>query len=220
MNNKNILAFDTALSNSVTLILKDREETFSPKNGEILRASEIMVVIDDLLKKKNLKPDALSALALNIGPGSFTGIRIGIALTRGIARPFDIPVVPVNSFEAIVRLHILSGDTGFIITAGGGYLYYAEYKSDKNSISRGKLLHEKYIFEEIKNIEEIVMYGGRLEKPRERISSEFKDIKISDEFSPLSPMICEIADESLQGNKTSNFRDLQAYYIKPSYVDI
>lgn len=44
---------------------------------------------------------SLDAIAVSAGPGSFTGIRIGIATVKGIAFPFDIPCIPVSTLEAI-----------------------------------------------------------------------------------------------------------------------
>lgn len=67
-----------------------------------------------------LKPDALEAIAVSVGPGSFTGIRVGVAAAKGIAAPKNLPLIPLCS------LHGFMGEGTAVIDAkiGGAYVLH------------------------------------------------------------------------------------------------
>ena len=91
------LAFDTATDVATSALVDD---------GEVLgerasRAQTLLEDIDALLRQGGAHPTDLGALAVGIGPGSFTGVRIGLAAARGLAVALDIPGAGVSTLDAL-----------------------------------------------------------------------------------------------------------------------
>lgn len=66
-------------------------------------ASRIIGVIDDVLTEASVTKDKIEGLAAAIGPGSFTGLRIGLAVAKGMAYSLKIPLIGISTFEVLAR---------------------------------------------------------------------------------------------------------------------
>jgi tRNA threonylcarbamoyladenosine biosynthesis protein TsaB len=91
------LAFDTA-TNVATSALVDDGEVLGER---VSRASTLLEDVDALLRQGGAHPHDLDALAVGIGPGSFTGVRIGLAAARGLAFALDLPGAGVSTLAAL-----------------------------------------------------------------------------------------------------------------------
>jgi tRNA threonylcarbamoyl adenosine modification protein YeaZ len=92
-----ILAFDTATDVATSALLS---------GGEVLgertsRAVTVLEDIDALLRQAGAHTRELEGLAVGIGPGSFTGVRVGLATARGLALALDVPVAGVSTLDAL-----------------------------------------------------------------------------------------------------------------------
>lgn len=102
-----ILAVDTSSKNcSVAIVEVDENKNFNiliEENNadEKTHSQKLMPMIDDMFKKLNISLDDINLLACCLGPGSFTGIRIGIATMKAFADVKNIPTVGVTSLESL-----------------------------------------------------------------------------------------------------------------------
>jgi tRNA threonylcarbamoyl adenosine modification protein YeaZ len=92
-----ILAFDTATDVATSALVAD---------GEVLgertsRAVSLLEDVDALLRQAGARTADVEALAVGIGPGSFTGVRVGLATARGLALALDVPVAGVSTLAAL-----------------------------------------------------------------------------------------------------------------------
>lgn len=71
-------------------------------------AERLMPMLEELLAEQDAKWSAISKLAVVTGPGSFTGLRVGIATARGLALALDVPCIGVTVFEAFAQNHFAS----------------------------------------------------------------------------------------------------------------
>jgi tRNA threonylcarbamoyladenosine biosynthesis protein TsaB len=91
------LAFDTATGVATSALVRDGD-VLGERTG---RAVEVLADADDLLRAAGLVPRDLDLLAVGIGPGSFTGVRIGLAAARGVALALRLPVAGVSTLGAL-----------------------------------------------------------------------------------------------------------------------
>lgn len=66
-------------------------------------AKTLAPAIDELLQRNSISPDAIQAIAVTQGPGSFTGLRVGIATAKVMAYALNIPVIPINTLDVIAE---------------------------------------------------------------------------------------------------------------------
>ena len=92
-----ILAFDTATDVATSALVDDGEVL-----GErVSRAQTLLEDVDALLRQGGAGPHSVDALAVGIGPGSFTGVRVGLATARGLALALGVPVAGVSTLDAL-----------------------------------------------------------------------------------------------------------------------
>jgi tRNA threonylcarbamoyl adenosine modification protein YeaZ len=117
-----ILIINTS-GNGIDLTLDDK---FMHIDAE-KQAIALSVAVDDFMKQNNVKMSDLTAIGVVVGPGSFTGIRMGIAYAKGLSIGLNIPVVGVNLFE----LYLYENPDAFVaIDSGRGDFFVASPKHE------------------------------------------------------------------------------------------
>ena len=95
-----VLAFDTSAAHCAAALLKG-DQTLAQHTDLMTRgqAEHLMPMLESMLAKNDLAFDDLQCLAVGVGPGNFTGIRISVAAARGLALGLGIPAIGVSNFE-------------------------------------------------------------------------------------------------------------------------
>ena len=98
----NVLALDTATPETVAALLRADGEVFAAtETAERRHAARLLPLAEEVLAAAGLPWGALARLGVGVGPGGFTGLRIGIATARGLAQALGLEVVPVSSLDAL-----------------------------------------------------------------------------------------------------------------------
>ncbi|UVC27741.1 tRNA (adenosine(37)-N6)-threonylcarbamoyltransferase complex dimerization subunit type 1 TsaB [Pantoea sp. SOD02] len=130
-----ILALDTA-TEACSAALQNLQQIdarfeIAPRD----HTQRILPLVQELLQAQQLDLTALDVLAFGRGPGSFTGVRIGIGIAQGLALGANLPMIGVSSLATMAQgAWRLTGATRVLaaIDARMGELYWAEYQRDEN----------------------------------------------------------------------------------------
>ncbi|MES0371661.1 MAG: tRNA (adenosine(37)-N6)-threonylcarbamoyltransferase complex dimerization subunit type 1 TsaB [Mariprofundaceae bacterium] len=123
-----VLALDAAVGKSYgCLILSDTETLFAESEGSRGHSQTLVPMLEGLLKKADLEWQDLNILALGIGPGSFTGLRIAAAALAGINASLQLPVLSVSSL-AITSVQADSEEPLYVLEdARAGEVFVGRY---------------------------------------------------------------------------------------------
>lgn len=106
----------------------DSEEVFLP--DQVDTACAVLPALEGLLAKRGLGPKDLSAVAVAVGPGGFTGIRVGIAMAQGLCLPDNLPCFGVNTLAMLaenLRAGGLEGEALCLLDAQRGEVCVSHY---------------------------------------------------------------------------------------------
>ncbi len=207
-----ILTFDTALDKTYVALFNDSAKVFT----EIIESTEdkyhsafLIQNLVDLLKEHSLTLKDIGVIGVNIGPGSFTGIRACLTIARVIAQQLNCPLVGVPSLEILSRIN--KKDLPVVVTmdARKGMCYYSEYSKDGLTIQEPRLeLIETAVFDNNKNviIADEVMHSLLKNKGIESIC--YRETN--------SDLGCYLAE--IVVNKIKNCDDYNWASVKPLYL--
>lgn len=132
------LVFDTCF-NKTYIVLTDNDKIIESKiiesTDKNYHSAYLIPSIRDILKQYTLQIKDIDAIGINIGPGSFTGIRAGITIARVMAQQVNIKLVGVTSLEILSKLSENKERTIVALDARKNKIYYAEYKKGIETIS-------------------------------------------------------------------------------------
>ena len=77
-------------------------------------AKKVALFVDELLKETGVQPDDLDAIAVGKGPGSYTGLRIGVSFAKGMCYALDIPLIAIGSLDALTEVAREDFDAGIL----------------------------------------------------------------------------------------------------------
>jgi len=128
----NILGLDTSTAASSVCVLRDDGRAFELGEGpgERAHARELMPAVAAAMDRSELDWPDLDAIAVGVGPGAYTGLRVGIATARALARATGLGLRPVSSLAALAR-GIGSGLVLPLIDARRGELFGALYEGGR-----------------------------------------------------------------------------------------
>ena len=95
-----LLAIDTSTAHCAAAIFLNGKVFTSVKEMKKGQAELLFEVIEDALKKAKIEKTRIDLIVVGIGPGNFTGIRIGLAAAKGLSLSLKVPISGVNSFQA------------------------------------------------------------------------------------------------------------------------
>ena len=160
-----LLAFETsAKAGSVALLEGSTLLAESYQNTGLTHSQTLLTMAEDLLKSCGLAPADVEAVAVAAGPGSFTGVRIGVAAAKGYAWGGELPLYGVSTLEAMaLQLGIYRGYVLPVMDARRNQVYNAVFHFDAGKMTRcteDRAISLAELGEEIKNFKEPIFLVG------------------------------------------------------------
>jgi len=160
-----LLSFETS-AKAASVALLDGENLLgeSYQNTGLTHSQTLMVMAQDLLKQCGKTPQQVEAVAVAAGPGSFTGIRIGVAAAKGFAWGAELPLYGVSTLEAMaLGLGICRGYVCPVMDARRSQVYNALFYVNQGKVERttpDRAIALTDLEKEIKNLSEPVFLVG------------------------------------------------------------
>jgi len=193
-----ILAIETATEICSTALVHRSsvliERSLSERN---IHSERLLSMIDEILREKNVSKTSLDAVAVSIGPGSFTGLRIGLSAAKGLAMALDLPIIAVPTLDGIAEAFRMDESITktkpfcAMIDAKRDEAFFSFYTIEKNEISR---VSDYSIKEKSEILHDAVKSDSSIVQPKITASAigllaerKRPDLQILD-FSMLEPM--------------------------------
>jgi len=207
---KPILAIETSeVTCGICIYFSDDKFFSSSMNLKHSHAENIFEIIDWLFKISKIRPEDLDNIAISSGPGSFTGLRIGMSAAKGIAYGSGLPVIAVPTYDAfaIQISQLLPNESQFIIAnkVNKDEVYFAKFQIRANSyIFVDDLMVLKNNLFKIK-VNDVPVFGNAALLLNENVKFP---------FSPDPKFVAKWAVEFGEKNKTFEYDFLEPNYLK------
>ena len=215
-----ILNIETSTKNcSVSLALSGKLTAMKELNsGNYSHAEVLHVFIDELCKENNVDSNNLDAVAVSQGPGSYTGLRIGVSTAKGLCFAFGIPLIAIDTLEALARA--IAVDDGCIvpmIDARRLEVYTAVF--DKNGTRRSeteaKIISEDSFIDYLKQ-ENLHFLGDGAEKCKTIINHP--NATFWDGYFPSAKEMAVLSFEKYQNKEFEDVAYFEPFYLKDFIV--
>lgn len=225
-----ILGIDSAsphLSLAITkndTILSEKVFTENQRHSE-----KILDVLDEVIKESGMDKSQIDAIAIDIGPGPFTSVRIGVSTARALSQFLKIDIIPVSSLE-ILNAMVLEKKTDAIesyliplLDAKKNKVYTAIFKNS-NYFQQEMDIEPNNLNTMLKEIKEKkIIFGSGLEVYSEIILEGLNNLETLDvaDFSYPSASACaKLAFNKIQNNDTFHYNHIKPNYIRKSDAEI
>lgn len=214
-----ILTFDTTL-NKTYITLSENDKIISSKtivnDEKNYHSAYLTSSIAQILKDNNLVMQNIDGLGVNIGPGSFTGIRACVTVARVIAQQVKIPVVGVSSLELLSKINTTDKKTLVTLDARKNKAYLAIY-DNKEELEEPKAIFledlMQFDFDNYCVIADSAMKNLLSEKVENIIDYTQNDY-------PMGEYLSKIVYEKLQAKTDFSYLKLKPLYIQPPSITI
>lgn len=200
-----ILGIDTSSSSlSVAVMDDDLLKGEFTLNHKLTHSEQMMPLLDSLLSHLELKMSDIDLIGVSVGPGSFTGIRIGVAAANAMAMGLDIPVVGISSLEAMAYT---AGETAYTIVstfdAQRDRFYFNAYKfenSELKALEAEDVLEKEDLIKKLESYDKVLLLGDAV-FINEELPLNVKKAKRAVRYVRASS-VCELAHRDYLLGKT------------------
>lgn len=190
--------------------------------GQNAHSEKITIFIDEILKEKGIQIKQLDAVAVSKGPGSYTGLRIGVSTAKGICYAADLPLMAVDTLHAMaygmrdkLGLEIQPDDLLVpMIDARRMEVYCALFDASLASVKGTEaLVVDEHCFDEMFQEHRLWLFGDGAPKLHSLFDA-VDQIRIIDDFVPSAAYMASLSDHAFKAGEFVDVAYFEPYYLK------
>lgn len=188
-------------------------------------ARNVAVYVDELLREREIDADEIDAIAVGKGPGSYTGLRIGVSFAKGLCYGLRKPLIAIGSLDALVEVAREDAEAGIVdvenferatlcpmVDARRMEVYTQLFNGRGEALCEveAKVIDEQSFADEIAGAEEFVIFGNGAAKCAGTLSAKAKLIEVA----PSARGLARLAQEALDAGRTEDIAYFEPFYLK------
>ena len=220
-----ILVIETATKNCSLALCENgiTTESIDYNDGNFSHAEKLHVFIEEILSKSDKEFKDLSAIAVSKGPGSYTGLRIGVSTCKGLCYGLNIPLIAIETLEILARTYLEKNEIAEqdllipMIDARRMEVYTAVFDSKLNKIKETEaLILQDNSFDEFINKSSCHFIGNGSEKSELLFKKE--NTKFTPIIYPSAKVMAQFVEQAFIAQKFEDTAYFEPYYLK-DFVD-
>ena len=206
-----------ALSRDGEILLN--KENFDGQSHSVLLGKFVKEIID-YVRENSIKIDGV---AVSCGPGSYTGLRIGVSLSKGLCYGLDVPLIAINTLQTMALSASKNSDIENnallcpMIDARRMEVYNCIYDANLNQVreTQPEIIDENS-FSDILKEKKVYFFGNGAEKCKPFITHE--NAIFLDEVYPLATSMIKLAEEAFSREDFADVAYFEPFYLKAAHV--
>ncbi len=212
-----ILNLETATTNCSVSIAKDGKllllKEYSSEGYS--HSEKLHVFIKEALKEASLSFSELSAIAVSKGPGSYTGLRIGVSAAKGLCFSLDLPLLSISTLESMAYQARWNGEGVVVpvLDARRMEVYSQVFDSNYNEVRETKAeIIDELSFNEFIQKGKVLLVGSGAEKCKEILKNS--DFSFDSTIVPSAKEMCQLSYKKHKIGDFKNVAYFEPYYLK------
>lgn len=219
-----LLHIDTATTNcSVSISENERLLDTIELNEGYTHAENLHTFMKQLLQRNSLEPKQLNAISVSSGPGSYTGLRIGVSAAKGLCFALKIPLIGISTLQimsAAIPKEPLAKDTLLVpmIDARRMEVYCTIFDLELNPMSATEaMIIDEETVKMFQKDQPMLFFGDGMPKCKELLNS-IANARFADGIIPSSRFMAALASSKYHANDFENTAYFEPNYLKEFYT--
>jgi tRNA threonylcarbamoyladenosine biosynthesis protein TsaB len=214
-----ILNIETATTVcSVSVADNEKILAFEEVNGGYTHAENLHVFIREMIKQAGITADKLNAIAVSKGPGSYTGLRIGVSAAKGLAYALNVPLISVDTLQVMAfgasRTRKTAGLYCPMIDARRMEVYTALYDSNLEALEAvNAFIVDENSIQKFNRAEEICFFGDGMSKCK-GILELLPNARFIEDVVPSSENMAVLSYKKFTEKKFEDVAYFEPFYLK------
>jgi len=185
------------------------------------QSAELTVALDRLLERCDVELRVLDGIGVGLGPGSYTGLRVGIAFAKGLEFGLRVPLVGVPSFEAMAyACRDFAGTICTLVDARMGGIYAGLYRA---GAERVEVVREPWVTKEGEfslHVEGPLLFAGPDEAVMAKLGAVFEAAEFRQAHPDAAYTALRAAELRGAAKESERFTTIEPYYLRPSFAEL